>query len=125
MGGNQDQPAIGAAIGFSRLLLLLEQIKERLSLAHAEAPVVIIPVEVQQNALALIVADNLLNNGKCVDILLDETSIKSKMRKANKMGAQWAVIIGPQEQLAKTVLLKHMLTGQEKSVPQINIAKEI
>ena len=125
VGGDQDQPAIGAAIGFSRLLLLLEQIKDRLPIAHAEAPIVIIPLEIQQNALALIVAENLLSHGKCVDILLDETSVKSKMRKANKMGAQWAVIIGPQEQSEKTVLLKHMLTGQEKSVSQINLAKEI
>ena len=125
IGGEQDQPSIGAAIGFSRLLLLLEQVKDTLALPQPQALTVIIPIEEQQQTLALLLADHLLNNHKCVDVILDEASVKSKMRKANKMGATWAVIIGPDEQANKTAVLKNMVNGQEKKVYQVTLAQEI
>lgn len=118
VGGDHDQPAIGAGIGFSRLLLLLEQIKDRLPLAQPAAPVLVIPLEQEQAALALLVADNLLSHGTCVDALLDNASVKSKMRKANSMGAAWVVVIGPQEQQDKTARIKNMMTGEEQVVAQ-------
>jgi len=125
IGGEQDQACIGAAIGIERLLMLLEPIKNNLALPQPHALTVIIPLEEQQQTLALLLADNLLNSNKCVDVILDDASVKSKMRKANKMGATWAVIIGPDEQAQKTAVLKNMVNGQEKTVSQITLAQEI
>jgi len=125
IGSKEDQPSIGAAIGIERILLLLEPIKEKLPLQQKAALTVIIPIESEQNSLALIIANELLHHDKCTDVLLDDLSIKSKMRKANKMGAQWAVIVGPEEQKNKTVILKNMTKGSEESISQIDLVKKI
>lgn len=125
IGGNQDQGCIGVGIGVERLLMLLEPLQQALALPQQPALVVVIPFEPAQEALALLIADNLLSHDKCVDVILDESSIKSKMRKANKMGAHWAIILGQQELEQKTAIIKNMITGQEKMVAQIDLAKEI
>jgi len=125
IGGKEDQPSIGAAIGIERLLLLLEPIKDQLPLPQPAALTVIIPIEPEQNPIALLIAQELLHHNKTVDILVDEASIKSKMRKANKLGAQWAIIIGPEEQKNKVAILKNMIKGTDEIVSQVELVKKI
>ncbi len=59
IGGKQDQPSIGAAIGMERLLLLLEPYKDQLPLAQLPPLHVIIPMQQAQKPLALLLADEL------------------------------------------------------------------
>ncbi len=125
IGGKEDQPSIGAAIGIERLLLLLEPLRNTLPLSQPASLTVIIPIEPQQNALALLIAQDLINHGKTIDIVVDEGSMKSKMRKANKLGAQWAIIIGSEEQANKTAVLKNMVTGTDEKISQIELQQKI
>ncbi len=124
IGGKDDEPSIGTAIGLERLLLLLEPIKNQLSLPQMQALSVIIPLETEQNSLALLIVDELHQNNICCDVLLDDSSLKSKMRKTNKMGAQWAIIIGPEEQQQKKAVLKNMVNGKEETIPQTELVKK-
>jgi histidyl-tRNA synthetase len=41
------------------------------------------------------------------------------MRKANKLGAAYVIVIGPDEQAARQVTIKNMMTGEEQRVDQI------
>ncbi len=45
------------------------------------------------------------------------------MRKANKMGAAYAVIIGEDEQQKHEVTLKNMMTGSEERVKQVDLVE--
>lgn len=118
LGAKQEVPACGAAIGIERLLMLLEPLRDTLPIPQPPALQVIIPLGPEQQPLALLVADQLQNqNNVCVDVLL-EGSVKSMMRKANKMGAQHAIIIGEDEQKQGVVLVKNMMTGDERVVRQ-------
>jgi len=121
LGGKKDQPSIGAAIGIDRTLLLLETVKENLPLPQESALSVILPIENAQYTLALLIADNLQNAGLCADVLLEGDSVKSMMRKANKMGAKYALIIGPDEQQEKKVTVKDMVTGSSETILQIDL----
>ncbi|MFC1842209.1 histidine--tRNA ligase [Candidatus Dependentiae bacterium] len=125
LGGKVDQPSIGAAIGIGRLLLLLQDIKETLVLPQKPALHLILPVEQKQQALALLLADNLQNAELCADVLLEGGSIKSMMRKANKMGAKYALILGPDEQQEKSVTVKNMMTGDSQKVLQVDLVKHL
>lgn len=118
LGGKVDQPSFGAAIGIERLMLLLEPLRESLQLEQPPALHVIMPLSQEQQTLALLVADNLEAHGLCVDILLDSDSVKSMMRKANKMGAAYSILIGQEEQQNHTVAVKNMITGTEDKVQQ-------
>ena len=122
IGGKQDEPSVGAAIGVERLLLLLEPIKDQLPLPTAPAVHVIIPLSTQQHIIALLLADDLQAKGHTVDILCDG-SLKSMMRKANKMGAQYALLLGEEEQKTHTVTLKHMITGDTQTIAQSAVAQ--
>jgi histidyl-tRNA synthetase len=122
LGGREDQPSVGAAIGIERLLMLLEPIKDRLQLPELPALHVIIPMAVEQQTLALLLTQELVQQNLCVDVLLDGGSMKSMMRQANKMGAQFCLILGADEQEKKEVTVKNMVTGQETRVKQIEVA---
>ncbi len=117
LGGKTDQHAVGAAIGVERLMLLLEQMKDTLKLPQQKAVQAIIPVEKEQQPLALLIADELRAHDIGAEVLL-EGSMKSMMRKANKLGAAHALIIGAQEQENKIITVKNMVTGTEETVAQ-------
>lgn len=125
LGGKQSQPSLGAAIGIERVLLLLDPIKDRLLLSEKPTLTVIIPVAQEQISLALLLADELHAHNKCTEVLLDGGSIKSMMRKANKMGATYAVLIGENEQQAHEVTIKQMIVGSEERIKQIDLVSYI
>lgn len=121
IGGTQDQPSVGVGIGMERLMLLLEQNIDVLALPQLPALHLIVPMEKEQQALALLLADDLQGHGLCVDVLLEGDSMKSMMRKANKLGAKYCLILGSQEQADKTVTVKNMVTGESVTVPQTKV----
>ena len=43
------------------------------------------------------------------------------MRKANKMGARYVLLIGSEEQQQREVTVKNMLDGNEERVKQVNL----
>lgn len=125
IGAAEDQPSIGAAIGIERILLLLERIKEKLPLPQLLPLYLLVPFSKEQHALALHLADTLISHNFCVDIFLESDSLKSMLRKANKMGAHTCILIGPDEQSTGTVRIKNMVTGSEVSVAQTNMIETL
>jgi histidyl-tRNA synthetase len=117
LGATEEIPSIGASIGMGRLLLLMEQNPDRVTIPPEKALNVIIPMEDEQNVLALLLAHNLQSSGLCVDILFGST-LSKKMKKANKLGAQHVLVIGETEQKDGTVSIKNMQTGKSKIVKQ-------
>ena len=113
--GKQNEPAIGAAIGIERLMLLLEanDIQTKIAPLH-----VIMPLSEEQYALALLVAEELHRAHIVTEVLLDGGSLKSMLRKANKQGARYSLIIGEDEQNNRTVLVKDMINGSENIINQ-------
>jgi histidyl-tRNA synthetase len=120
LGGNEDMPSLGAAMGIERLMLLLEPLRNQLALPHLPALHMIIPITHAQHITALLLADELRAQNICTDVLF-EGSMKSMMRKASKAGAAFVLIIGETEQANRTVVVKNMTTGAEESVAQIDV----
>lgn len=118
IGSKEDQPSIGAAIGIERLLLVLESAKDKLMIPHKLPLYIIMPMTKEQFPLALLLADELQAHKLCTDILLEADSVKSMMRKANKLGAKFVIIIGEEEQKNRIITLKNMITGAEEKVEQ-------
>lgn len=121
LGSKQPVPSVGAAFGVERILLILESRKNQLPIAKKAALSVVIPLTNQQNTLALLIAQSLFKNQFCTEVLLEDNSVKSKMRKANKLGATYCILIGEQEQIDQTVTVKLMLNGQEEIIKQTEL----
>ncbi len=125
LGGSQDQPCIGAAIGVERLLLVLEAQKKDQLTVHKPALTAIMPLAPAQQPLALLVARNLRDAGHCVETMLDGNSLKSMLRAADKLGVKYAAIIGESEQATQSVQLKNMMAGESESIKQIDLAERL
>ncbi len=124
IGSKVDHPSLGASIGIERVLLLLES-KENLGLKELPRLHVIVPLTKEQQPLALLLADELQARQLTTDILLEGDSVKSMMRKANRMGARYVLLIGPDEQEKKVVTVKDMLKHEETSVHQKDLVKHL
>lgn len=85
----QSQPSVGAAIGIERLLLLVENIKDKLQITQPNPLFLLMPFSSKQYTLALLIANQLHANSITCDILLEDNSVKGLMRKANKIGAKY------------------------------------
>ncbi|HLB94155.1 MAG TPA: His/Gly/Thr/Pro-type tRNA ligase C-terminal domain-containing protein [Candidatus Babeliales bacterium] len=71
--------------------------------------------------MPLLLAQELNHKNLCVDVLLEQTSVKSMMRKANRLGAKFAVLIGESEQQAHVVTVKNMVNGTEETIKQVEL----
>ena len=125
LGGKEDQPSIGVGIGIERLLMLLKPLQDTLPIPQDPALHLLLPLTEEQQPLCVFLADMLHSNGLCADVLLDGGSVKSMMRKANKLGAKFCLLVGPEEQQAKTVTVKNMMTGDSQTVAQVDVVKTV
>lgn len=125
VGAKDNFPSVGAAIGLGRLLLLTQNNVDKLNISQPPALYLILPISEEQYRLALLIANELQVNNFCTDVLLEGASIKSMMRKANKMGAKKVLILGDDEQDNNTVTIKNMLTGESKVVKQPEVLKNL
>lgn len=118
LGAKDDAPSVGTAIGIERLMLLLEPMRDTLPIPAHPALHIVMPYSEKQYTLALLIADTLLAAGLCVEPYLEGDSMKSMMRKANKAGARYCIIIGDDEQQNHQVTIKNMMTGDDMRVLQ-------
>ncbi|MBA2307362.1 histidine--tRNA ligase [Candidatus Dependentiae bacterium] len=116
VGAKEDHPSLGASIGIERVLLLLEE-KGQDSATLKPKISTLLPMGIAQYSLALLLADEIQANGIAIEVFLEGDSLKSMLRRANKMEAQYALLLGEEEQKSKTVKVKDMMTGDEKTVP--------
>ena len=120
LGSKELIPAFGAAIGMERLLIVLEDQQEKFATPRPSL-ICLVPCTAEQNGTALLIADSLQAAGICVDVLLDQASLKSKLRKADKLQATYALVIGEQEQAENFVMVKNMMTGKDEKVSQADL----
>lgn len=120
--GGRATPAVGFAMGIERLILLLEQ----QSLAINNAPHAYIVADEAQAALLL--AEQLRSENPSLRILTHcgGGSFKSQLRRADRSGAQVALILGGDEIANGTVTIKPLREHAEQiTVPQAEAAAQI
>lgn len=111
----QDIPAVGFGIGIERILYFLE--KEGISL-NPEPKVTlyvgILGEEARAKAFALVT--KLRHAGIVVETDYMNRSVKAQMKYANKLGAEYTVILGADELERGKAQIKCMADGEQKEV---------
>ena len=116
--GGPDQPGVGFAVGVDRLMELLEarvpdfEKKPHLFLAA-------IGEQAQNSAFPWL--EELRLQGIRVETDFEDRSLKSQMRRANKLGAAFALIVGERELDEGTAVLRNMETKEQEDVPLHNL----
>ncbi|HXC27997.1 MAG TPA: histidine--tRNA ligase [Stellaceae bacterium] len=109
MGGPQ-MPGVGWAAGIERLALLIDEP------AKPARPVALVPFGEQGEALALIIAETLRSEGFSVDLGYSG-NMSRRMRRANRVNARAAVLIGDDEVAKNVVTLRDLDSGDQAEVP--------
>ena len=120
--GGPDIPATGFAIGFDRLAELVA--------LNAPEPVqqpdlFIAALGAKSQTLAFDWICKLGLDGIRVEMDLADKSLKSQMKRANRLGAPYVLILGENELEAGEALLRNMQTKEQTSISLENIVDDI
>jgi len=112
--GGPDQPATGFAIGFDRLV----EIARQNQYSFSTAPDVFIAA-LGENSIgrAFEWACGLSVAGIKAEMDFSDKSLKSQMKRADKLGAVYVLIVGEKELAEGAAMLRSMSTQQQFSVP--------
>ena len=115
--GGKRLPAIGMAIGIERLASLANAHEINKTLISF----IILSSKIEQKTYKIAHNLRLLNSKINLDIQLSDGSLKSKLRRANKDNASYALIIGEEELKSNTVIVKPLLDkNSEQSTMNLN-----
>lgn len=111
MGGN-PLPACGFGMGLERLLLLMEAQKTPFP-EPKKCDLYIVSMGADANITAAKIATELRNEGMCVQFDTVGRGLKPQMKYANKIGAQYTLVLGDNEIETGNIKLKNMESGNE------------
>lgn len=110
--GGQATPAVGFAMGLERMLLLLEE--NGLLQDNTEGPLVFVAGMGQQGAkTARAVTRAFRREGFVAECDIAGRSLKAQMKAANRLNAQYTLVIGDDEAASGSAKLKKMADGSE------------
>lgn len=113
MMGGPSIPGVGWAGGIDRLVMLLSDNFT----PPFPRPIAIIPMDESFDMLGLELAERIRNQGWVVEMTYGG-GVGKRLKKANKMKACAALILGEEEKATQTVTLKILDTGEQLQVPQ-------
>ena len=118
VGGKQRVPGVGMAVGDMALLELLREL-DRVPAPAQIGPAVLVTVfgaELQETSARI--AHRLRGRGVAVELALDAGQrLERQLKHADRIGARFALIIGPDEVAAGTVLVKDLGRRQQEHLP--------
>lgn len=106
--GGPDIPGIGFAMGVERIALLLGAEK-----FERTPQLFIATIGHEQRQFVFTLMNQLLTLGLQVEIDYEEKSLKSQMRRADKLGASFSVVIGENEVVSGKAVFKRMADGAQ------------
>jgi len=116
-------PCFGFALGMERLISILPE--EKLQDLEQEPDIYLVCLGDEAQQLAFSIAHQLRAVGLYVEREVDGGSMKSQMRKANKLASRFTLIIGEDEINKKQYVLKNMDGGEQWQVAADTLAEEV
>ncbi len=112
--GGKPTPAVGFAMGFERVVLMLKQNQPQ---SPTRADIYLITDGAQARTQALALADDLREQA-VVSVITDLQggSLKSQFKRANKSGAYFALVVGDDEIKNDKFCIKNLETGEQQQL---------
>jgi histidyl-tRNA synthetase len=112
--GGPATPGVGFAAGIERLAMLVEGVPQPVR------PISVVPVGPESETAALTLTQRLRAGGFTVDLGY-RGNIGRRLKRANKLNACVAVIVGPDELARDAVMLRDLDSGEQTEVPLAEI----
>ena len=121
--GGPPAPGIGFAIGEDRLVMSLQEKTPAESVLRR--PDVYVAPMAGMNGDAARLARELRRNDLVVELGDDNFRLKKSFEAATKAGAKYILIVGENEVKSDSFALKNLATGEQVSVPRVELAEKI
>jgi histidyl-tRNA synthetase len=108
--GGPETPGVGWASGVERCMMLLQETPA------ARRPVALVPIGADAERQALMLADRIRRAGLPADLGYSGNMGK-RMKRANKLNARVAIILGETELAKNVVALRDLDSGEQREVP--------
>lgn len=119
--GGKDVAAVGFAIGLERVVELLRI--QKASYPDKVPDIYLVFLDENAESQGSKIAEELRSNGFAVVANCGGGSIKSQMKKADRWGARYSVLLGEEEMQNETATIKDMSGGSDQiSIPQSELA---
>ncbi len=119
--GGPDVPGIGFGIGMERLMACLPTSSEKTS----QLDVFIASLGDQAQKLGFRLTNELRRKGVSASMDYSNKSLKSQMKRADKLNSSFTLIIGDQEIVNNRAELRNMNTKQQQSLPLDNLPEAL
>jgi histidyl-tRNA synthetase len=120
--GGPAIPGVGFAMGVERLIMLL---REQEGLAVQGPALFVIWIGEKAHAAMFPLVHRLRRRGMSVEMEGDARSLKSQMRRADKLKATAVLIVGDNELAKERVILRDMATKQQEEISLANLEGEL
>jgi histidyl-tRNA synthetase len=123
--GGEPVPAVGFAVGNTVLSLLLKVSGHAPEFSGAVAPVYVTMFDAESMHASLNLAAELRRAGLKVANHLNADKLQKQFKQADRVGARFVLVLGPDE-IAKTeVSVKDLRSGEQSSLPRAGLATEL
>jgi len=116
--GGPATPGVGWAAGIERLAMLLVRDPP------APRPLALVPIGPTAEARAPVLAEDLRRRGFAVDLAFSG-NVRKRMKRADKLGARAALILGDDELAADSVTLRDLDSGEQKTLALAGLTEEL
>jgi histidyl-tRNA synthetase len=116
--GGSETPGVGWASGVERCMMLLKQDPP------ARRPIALIPVGAAAERECLVLADQLRRRGLYAELGYSG-NLGKRMKRANKLNARVAVILGDDELAKKVATLRDLDSGEQREIAMEALAQQL
>ena len=119
--GGPEVPGIGFGIGMERLIACLPPDDKN----HYETDIYIAALGTHAQKIAFGLTQELRRTGICAAMDYSDKSLKSQMKRADRLNSSYTLIFGDQEIAEKRVELRNMSTKNQQSLPLDNLLEAV
>lgn len=112
--GGPDLPCVGVGIGIERALLINPPLLQKTERPKLDIFVISATESAQKASITLVKKLRALHFS--VNFDLDQKSLKSQIKQADRLGARFAILLGDDEIQKECLTLRNLETGDQKSI---------
>ncbi len=113
--GGSPLPGVGFAFGIDRIISIINELKLSPDLSDV-VDCFVMPLGETEVKYAYAVTTLLRSTGLRTDLSYEAKSIKAQIKKATRLGAKYALIVGESEVRKETVMVKNLVTQEQVEV---------
>lgn len=121
--GGPQTPSVGFALGLDRIVLSIESAGTEPAVTVPDVFIVSVSDELRTEVQRIVV--ELRRLSITADMDYEGRSVKAQFRAANKSGATFVAVLGPDEAAKSAINLKNLSTGVQEQIPQKELAERI